>query len=181
VLLKAAAGGGGKGMRNIENDDELLRYFDQGRNEARSAFGDDEVFIEKYLVDPKHIEIQLFGDQHGNIIHLFERDCSIQRRHQKVIEEAPCANIRPETRDEMAAAALRLAHEVGYYSSGTVEFLMDLDQNFYFLEMNTRLQVEHPVTECITGTDLVEWQIRVAEGQPLLMTQDELSIEGHAI
>lgn len=181
VLLKAAAGGGGKGMRNIDNDDELLRFFDQVRNEARSAFGDDEVFIEKYLVDPKHIEIQLFGDQHGNIIHLFERDCSIQRRHQKVIEEAPCANIRPETRDEMAAAALRLAHEVGYYSSGTVEFLMDLDQNFYFLEMNTRLQVEHPVTECITGTDLVEWQIRVAEGQPLLMTQDELSIEGHAI
>ena len=181
VLLKAAAGGGGKGMRQVNSDEEMTELYDTVRSEARSSFGDDEVFIEKYLIDPKHIEIQLFGDQHGNYVHLFERDCSIQRRHQKVVEEAPCAIIQPDTRQKMGEAAISLAREVKYYSSGTVEFLMDKDQNFYFLEMNTRLQVEHPVTEMITGTDLVEWQIRVAEGQPLSLSQQDLSMEGHAI
>ncbi len=181
VLLKAAAGGGGKGMRTIQSDAEMMEMFDRVKSEAKSSFGDDEVFVEKYLVDPKHVEIQLFGDQQGNFVYLFERDCSIQRRHQKVVEEAPCATIRESTRKKMGEAAIRLAREVGYYSSGTVEFLMDRDQHFYFLEMNTRLQVEHPVTELITGTDLVEWQIRVAEGENLPLTQDELSIEGHAI
>ena len=181
VLLKAAAGGGGKGMRQVNSDEEMTDLYETVRSEARSSFGDDEVFIEKYLIDPKHIEIQLFGDQRGNYVHLFERDCSIQRRHQKIIEEAPCAIIHPETRQKMGAAAISLAREVDYYSSGTVEFLMDKDQNFYFLEMNTRLQVEHPVTEMITGTDLVEWQIRVAEEQPLPLFQEDLNIQGHAI
>jgi len=181
VLLKAAAGGGGKGMRTIRSDAEMKEMYDRVKSEAKSSFGDEEVFIEKYLVDPKHVEIQLFGDQQGNQVYLFERDCSIQRRHQKVIEEAPCAIIRESTRNKMGEAAIRLAREVGYYSSGTVEFLMDKDQNFYFLEMNTRLQVEHPVTELITGTDLVEWQIRVAEGESLPRSQNELSIKGHAI
>lgn len=181
VLLKAAAGGGGKGMRTIRSDHEMRELFERVRSEAKTSFDDDLVFIEKYIEDPKHIEIQLFGDQHGNQIHLFERDCSIQRRHQKVIEEAPCAVIKESTRRKMGKAALRLARKVGYYNSGTVEFLMDKDQNFYFLEMNTRLQVEHPVTELITNTDLVEWQIRVAEGEALPMTQDEIKIKGHAI
>lgn len=181
VLLKAAAGGGGKGMRTIHSNDEMNEMYDRVKSEAKSSFGDEEVFIEKYLVDPKHVEIQLFGDQQGNFVYLFERDCSIQRRHQKVIEEAPCAIIRETTRQKMGEAAIRLAREVGYYSSGTVEFLMDKDQQFYFLEMNTRLQVEHPVTELITGTDLVEWQIRVAEGESLPCSQDELRINGHAI
>ncbi|MBY5957095.1 ATP-grasp domain-containing protein [Membranicola marinus] len=181
VLLKAAAGGGGKGMRTIRSDKEMKEMYDRVKSEAKSSFGDEEVFIEKYLEDPKHVEIQLFGDQQGNYVHLFERDCSIQRRHQKVIEEAPCATIRSSTRQKMGKAAIRLAQEVGYFSSGTVEFLMDRDQNFYFLEMNTRLQVEHPVTELITGTDLVKWQILVAEGKPLPRSQDELRIDGHAI
>lgn len=181
VLLKAAAGGGGKGMRTVHSAEEMREVYDRVRSEAQSSFGDDEVFIEKYLVDPKHVEIQLFGDQQGHHVHLFERDCSIQRRHQKVVEEAPCPVIQKSTREKMGQAAVRLAQEVGYFSSGTVEFLMDKEQNFYFLEMNTRLQVEHPVTELITGTDLVEWQIRVAEGESLPVTQDELSISGHAI
>ncbi len=181
VLLKAAAGGGGKGMRRANNDTELKELFEVVRSEAKSAFGNDDLFIEKYLVDPKHIEIQIFGDQHGNFVHLFERDCSIQRRHQKVIEEAPCAIIKPRTREKMTEAAISLAREVKYYSSGTVEFLMDQDQNFYFLEMNTRLQVEHPVTEMITGTNLVEWQIKVAEGQSLPLRQSQISVSGHAI
>src|SRR5690606_26850043 len=177
VLLKAAAGGGGKGMRTVRNDEEMKELYDRVKSEAKSSFGDDEVFVEKYLVDPKHVEIQLFGDQQWNFVYLFVRYCSIQRRHQKVIEEAPCATIWATTRQKMGDAAIRLAREVGYYSSGTVEFLMDTDQNFYFLEMNTRLQVEHPVTELITGTDLVKWQIQVAEGENLPRTQDELSIE----
>src|SRR5690606_9273413 len=181
VLLKASAGGGGKGMRTIHSDMEMEQVFDRVRSEAETSFGDGEVFIEKYIANPKHVEIQLFGDQQGNYVHLFERDCSIQRRHQKVIEEAPCGVIKEETRENMAAAAIRLARAVNYYSSGTVEFLMDRDQNFYFLEMNTRLQVEHPVTELITRTDLVEWQILVADGQSLPIKQNEIQIIGHAI
>lgn len=181
VLLKAAAGGGGKGMRTVHNQEEMKASFELVKSEARSFFGDDSVFVEKYIVRPKHVEIQIFGDQQGHLVHLFERDCSIQRRHQKVAEEAPCAAIRENTREKMTAAALRLARQVNYYSSGTVEFLMDENQDFYFLEMNTRLQVEHPVTELITGTDLVEWQILVADGQPLPLRQEELRIEGHAI
>lgn len=181
VLLKAAAGGGGKGMRTVHNPKEMKASFDLVKSEARSFFGDDAVFVEKYIVHPKHVEIQIFGDQEGNLVHLYERDCSIQRRHQKIAEEGPCATIRENTRERMTAAALRLARQVRYYSSGTVEFLMDKNQNFYFLEMNTRLQVEHPVTEMITGTDLVEWQILVADGQPLPLLQEELSMEGHAI
>ena len=181
VLLKASAGGGGKGMRTIHSDMEMEQVFDRVRSEAETSFGDSEVFIEKYIANPKHVEIQLFGDQQGNYVHLFERDCSIQRRHQKVMEEAPCAVIKEETRENMAAAAIRLARAVNYYSSGTVEFLMDRDQNFYFLEMNTRLQVEHPVTELITRTDLVEWQILVADGQSLPIKQNEIQIIGHAI
>src|SRR5699024_7672889 len=144
-------------------------------------FGDDSVFIKKYIVHPKHVEIQIFGDQQAHPVHLIERDCSIQRRHQKVCAEAPCANIRQKRREIMTAAALRLATPVNYYSSGTVECLMDKNQDFYFLEMNTRLQVEHPVTEMITGTDLVEWQILVAQGQPLPFPQEEIHIQGHAI
>lgn len=181
VLLKAAAGGGGKGMRQVNSRKEMQELYDTVRSEALNFFGDEEVFIEKYLVNPKHIEIQLFGDQHGNYVHLFERDCSIQRRHQKIIEEAPCMILSPQTRERMGEAAIALAREVNYYNSGTVEFLMDKDQNFYFLEMNTRLQVEHPVTEMITGTDLVEWQIRIAEGHPLPLRQEEIKINGHAI
>jgi len=181
VLLKAAAGGGGMGMRRVDQPGELKEYFPRVKGEAKSYFGDETIFIEKFIEDPKHIEIQIFGDKNGHLIHLFERDCSIQRRHQKVLEEAPCSLIRPETRTKMAEAALRLARQVNYYSSGTVEFLMDKNQNFYFLEMNTRLQVEHPVTEMITGTDLVEWQIRVADGQPLPCRQEDLIINGHAI
>lgn len=181
VLLKAAAGGGGKGMRTIRGEKEMRASFHLVKGEAESAFGDGSVFVEKYIVRPKHVEIQIFGDQHGNLVSLFERDCSIQRRHQKVIEEAPCAVIREETRRKMGAAALRLAEAVDYYSSGTLEFLMDEEQNFYFLEMNTRLQVEHPVTELITGTDLVEWQLLVADGQPLPKKQEDLNLRGHAI
>ncbi|WP_236975811.1 acetyl-CoA carboxylase biotin carboxylase subunit [Membranihabitans maritimus] len=181
VLLKAAAGGGGKGMRTIHSGKELKEVFDIVKSEALSSFGNDDVFIEKYIPNPKHVEIQVFGDQHGNCVHLYERDCSIQRRHQKVVEEAPCAIIEPATRKKMCNAALRLAEQCNYYSSGTVEFLMDESQNFYFLEMNTRLQVEHPVTEMITGVDLVEWQIKIAEGQKLPLQQDEINIHGHAI
>lgn len=181
VLLKAAAGGGGMGMRRADDPKELEEYFLRVKSEAKSFFGDETIFLEKFIENPKHIEIQIFGDQKGNLIHLYERDCSIQRRHQKVLEEAPCATILPETRTKMTEAALRLARQVNYYSSGTVEFLMDKNQNFYFLEMNTRLQVEHPVTEMITGTDLVEWQIRVADGQPLPCRQENIEPNGHAI
>ena len=181
VLLKAASGGGGKGMRQVNSSEEMQELYDTVRSEAQNFFGDEEVFIEKYLVNPKHIEIQLFGDQNGNYVHLFERDCSIQRRHQKIIEEAPCTILSPLTRERMGEAAIALAREVNYYNSGTVEFLVNEEQDFYFLEMNTRLQVEHPVTEMITGTDLVEWQIRIAEGHPLPLRQEEIKINGHAI
>jgi acetyl/propionyl-CoA carboxylase alpha subunit len=181
ILIKASAGGGGKGMRlvhRIEDFDEQIRM---AQNEARSAFGDDAVFMEKYVTAPRHIEIQVLGDMHGNIVYLFERECSIQRRHQKLVEEAPSAILTPELRKQMGESAVAVAKACGYYSAGTVEFLVDDKLNYYFLEMNTRLQVEHPVTELITGIDLVKEQIKVARGEKLSFTQSELNIKGHAI
>ncbi len=181
VLIKAAAGGGGKGMRIVHDPGEFKRALRGARSEAESAFGDGRVFIEKYIEEPRHIEFQILADQHGNTIHLFERECSIQRRHQKVIEEAPSSILTPAVRQKMGEAAVRAAASCGYTNAGTVEFLVDTDLNYYFMEMNTRLQVEHPVTEWITGIDLVAEQIRVAEGQPLDLAQDDLSMHGHAI
>lgn len=181
VLLKAAAGGGGKGMRIVESADTFADQLQRAQSEARSAFGDDSVFVEKYVSSPRHIEIQLIGDQHGNVVYLFERECSVQRRHQKLVEEAPSSCLTPEIRRAMGEAAVRVAKACGYYNMGTVEFLVDDQLNYYFLEMNTRLQVEHTVTELITGLDLVRHQIRVAEGHPLPFTQEELQIRGHAI
>lgn len=181
VLIKASAGGGGKGMRLVENPDEFEQQMRLAQNEARSSFGNDAVFVEKFVLKPRHIEIQVFADNHGNVVHLFERECSIQRRHQKIIEEAPSALLTSELRDRMGAAAISVCKACDYSGAGTVEFLVDANYDFFFLEMNTRLQVEHPVTEQITGTDLVEWQIRVARGEKLPMKQEELSINGHAI
>lgn len=181
VLIKASAGGGGKGMRLVEREEDLEEQMKLAQSEARSSFGDDAVFVEKFVTKPRHIEIQVFADNHGNYVHLFERECSIQRRHQKVIEEAPSAVLTPELREEMGQAAIAVAKACNYSGAGTVEFLLDADLNFYFLEMNTRLQVEHPVTEEITGLDLVEWQIRVARGEQLPKKQEELSIKGHAM
>jgi acetyl-CoA carboxylase biotin carboxylase subunit len=181
VLIKASAGGGGKGMRLVEREEDLEEQMKLAQSEARSSFGDDAVFVEKFVTKPRHIEIQVFADNHGNYVHLFERECSIQRRHQKVIEEAPSAVLTPELREEMGQAAIAVAKACDYSGAGTVEFLLDADLNFYFLEMNTRLQVEHPVTEEITGLDLVEWQIRVARGEELPKKQEELSIKGHAM
>lgn len=181
VLIKASAGGGGKGMRLVQSSSEFAEQMRMAQNEARSSFGDDAVFIEKFVTKPRHIEIQVFADRHGNAVYLFERECSIQRRHQKVVEEAPSVVLTPELRKEMGEAAVAVCQACNYEGAGTVEFLLDGDLNFYFLEMNTRLQVEHPVTEEITGTDLVEWQIRVARGERLPKLQDELSINGHAI
>jgi acetyl-CoA carboxylase biotin carboxylase subunit len=181
ILIKASAGGGGKGMRLVERSDEFAEQMRMAQNEARSSFGDDAVFIEKFVTKPRHIEIQVFADQMGNTVYLFERECSIQRRHQKVIEEAPSAVLTPELRKAMGEAAVNVCKACNYEGAGTVEFLLDAEMNFYFLEMNTRLQVEHPVTEEITGLDLVEWQVRVARGERLPKLQDELSINGHAI
>ncbi|MEM6647584.1 MAG: acetyl-CoA carboxylase biotin carboxylase subunit [Bacteroidota bacterium] len=181
VLIKAAAGGGGKGMRIVHAAGDFARAFETAQREAHAAFGDGRVFVEKYIVEPRHIEFQILADQHGTTLHLFERECSIQRRHQKVIEEAPSAVLTPEVRERMGAAAIQSAQSVDYVGAGTVEFLIDLDLNFYFMEMNTRLQVEHPVTEAITGLDLVAEQIRIAEGEPLGYTQADLRIHGHAI
>lgn len=181
VMLKASAGGGGKGMRIVHKSADLEGEFQRAASEALSAFGDDAVFIEKYIGSPRHIEVQVLGDHHGNTRYLFERECSIQRRHQKVIEEAPASNLRPEVRQALGEAAVRVAKSCDYTNAGTVEFLMDEHQHFYFLEMNTRLQVEHPVTECITGLDLVEWQIRIARGEELPFRQEDLRIQGHAI
>ncbi|WP_298902828.1 acetyl-CoA carboxylase biotin carboxylase subunit [uncultured Psychroserpens sp.] len=181
ILIKASAGGGGKGMRIVEKESEFESQMDRAISEAVNAFGDGSVFIEKYVTSPRHIEIQVMADTHGNIIHLFERECSIQRRHQKVVEEAPSSVLTPKLRAEMGEAAVRVARACDYVGAGTVEFLLDDDHNFYFLEMNTRLQVEHPVTEIITNTDLVELQIRVARGETLPIKQDDLKIHGHAL
>ncbi len=181
VLIKASAGGGGKGMRLVENSGEFLEQMKLAQNEARSSFGNDAVFIEKFVTEPRHIEIQVFADRMGNTVYLFERECSIQRRHQKVVEEAPSAIVTPELRKQMGEAAVAVCKACNYEGAGTVEFLLDANLDFFFLEMNTRLQVEHPVTEEITGLDLVEWQIRVARGEQLPKTQEELSINGHAI
>ncbi|WP_319528949.1 acetyl/propionyl/methylcrotonyl-CoA carboxylase subunit alpha [uncultured Cohaesibacter sp.] len=181
VMIKASAGGGGKGMRIAWNDAEAREGFQLARSEAKSSFGDDRCFIEKYVVGPRHIEIQVLADSHGHAIHLNERECSIQRRNQKVIEEAPSSFLDPQTRKAMGDQAVALAKAVGYQSAGTVEFIVDKDKNFYFLEMNTRLQVEHPVTELITGVDLVEQMIRIAAGEPLALTQEDVGINGWAI
>ncbi|MCS6905442.1 MAG: biotin carboxylase N-terminal domain-containing protein, partial [Bacteroidia bacterium] len=181
VLIKASAGGGGKGMRIVEKKEDFVEQMQRAQSEALSAFGDGSVFIERWIASPKHIEIQVLADHYGNIVYLFERECSIQRRHQKVIEEAPSAVLTPELRQKMGEAAVNVCKAAGYTNAGTVEFLLDGDKNFYFLEMNTRLQVEHPVTEMITGLDLVELQIRIAEGHPLPFNQEDLKINGHAI
>ena len=181
ILIKASAGGGGKGMRVVEKDSELASQMSTAISEATAAFGDGSVFIEKYVASPRHIEIQVMADNHGNVIHLFERECSIQRRHQKVVEEAPSVVLTPQLREEMGQAAIKVAKACNYRGAGTVEFLLDDQLNFYFLEMNTRLQVEHPVTELISGTDLVELQIRVARGEKLSIAQEDLSIKGHAL
>ncbi|MBI9041849.1 acetyl/propionyl/methylcrotonyl-CoA carboxylase subunit alpha [Lutibacter sp.] len=181
ILIKASAGGGGKGMRTVENETDLEIQMKRAISEAISAFGDGSVFVEKYISSPRHIEIQILADSFGNTLHFFERECSIQRRHQKVIEEAPSSILTPEIRTKMGEAAIKVAKSCNYIGAGTVEFLMDADLNFYFLEMNTRLQVEHPVTELITGFDLVELQIKIARGEKLLIKQEDLKINGHAL
>ncbi|WP_418604344.1 acetyl-CoA carboxylase biotin carboxylase subunit [Hwangdonia sp.] len=181
ILIKASAGGGGKGMRVVEKESDLESQMKRAISEATSAFGDGSVFIEKYVSSPRHIEIQIVADSHGNILHFFERECSIQRRHQKVVEEAPSSVLTPELREKMGEAAIKVAESCDYLGAGTVEFLLDENHNFYFLEMNTRLQVEHPVTEIICGVDLVELQIRVARGEALQINQKDLKIKGHAL
>ena len=180
VLVKASAGGGGKGMRRVDRPEDLDEAVAAAKREAASSFGDDTVFVERYLEQARHVEVQVFGDTHGNVVHLFERECSIQRRHQKVVEESPSPGITDDLRDQMTSAAVSLASEIGYVGAGTVEFMVAGDE-FFFLEMNTRLQVEHPVTEAITGLDLVQWQIRVAQGEPLPLRQDQITATGHAI
>lgn len=181
VLIKASAGGGGKGMRVVYAEAELEEQMQLAVSEATSAFGDGSVFIEKFVTSPRHIEIQVLGDKLGNIVYLFERECSVQRRHQKVVEEAPSAVVSPEMRRQMGEAAVKVAQSVNYTGAGTVEFIVNENLDFYFLEMNTRLQVEHPVTEMITGIDLVKEQIRIAEGLPISFKQEELTIDGHSI
>jgi len=181
ILIKASAGGGGKGMRIVEQEKDLESQMKRAISEATSAFGDGSVFIEKYVTSPRHIEIQVMADSHGNILHFFERECSVQRRHQKVVEEAPSSILTPELREEMGIAATKVAKACDYLGAGTVEFLMDADHKFYFLEMNTRLQVEHPVSELISGVDLVELQIRIARGEELKIKQEDLKITGHAL
>jgi 3-methylcrotonyl-CoA carboxylase alpha subunit len=181
VLIKASAGGGGKGMRIVREPAELAAAIASAKREAASSFGDDHLLIEKYLLRPRHVELQVFADTHGNCVHLFERDCSVQRRHQKVLEEAPAPGMTVQRRRQMGSAAVAAARAVGYVGAGTVEFILDSEGEFYFMEMNTRLQVEHPVTEMITGLDLVEWQLRIAGGEPLPLAQEQLAIGGHAI
>jgi acetyl-CoA carboxylase biotin carboxylase subunit len=181
ILIKASAGGGGKGMRVVEKEEDFVSQMDRAISEATNAFGDGSVFIEKYVTKPRHIEIQIMADSHDNVLYIFERECSIQRRHQKVVEEAPSSILTPEKRKEMGEAAVKVARACDYLGAGTVEFLMDGDLNFYFLEMNTRLQVEHPVSEMISGLDLVELQIKVAQGEVLEMKQEDLQIKGHAM
>ncbi|XP_019358905.1 PREDICTED: methylcrotonoyl-CoA carboxylase subunit alpha, mitochondrial [Gavialis gangeticus] len=180
VMIKAVRGGGGKGMRIAHSEKEFLDQLESARREAKKSFNDDAMLIEKFVDNPRHVEVQVFGDQHGNAVYLFERDCSVQRRHQKIIEEAPGPGIGPEVRKKLGEAAVRATKAVKYVGAGTVEFIMDSQHNFYFMEMNTRLQVEHPVTEMITGTDLVEWQLRVAAGEKIPLAQEEISLRGHA-
>ncbi len=180
VLVKAAAGGGGKGMRRVDREADFLDAFAGAKREAAAAFGNDACYVEKWILQPKHVEIQVLADTHGNAVHLFERDCSVQRRHQKVVEESPCAVLRDDVRQAMGEVAVKAARAVDYVGAGTVEFLLDVKQDFYFLEMNTRLQVEHPVTEFVTGVDLVEQQIRIAAGHPMSVSQDTLRQHGHA-
>ncbi len=180
VILKAASGGGGRGMRVVEDESYIENAYLAASAEAESAFGDPRVYMEKYIEKPRHVEVQILGDKHGNVIHLGERDCSLQRRHQKLIEESPAAILDENTRKRLHETAVKAAKAIGYYSAGTIEFLVDKDLNFYFMEMNTRLQVEHPVTEMVTGIDLVEWMLRVEEGEKI-PPQDEIKIKGHAI
>jgi acetyl-CoA carboxylase, biotin carboxylase subunit len=181
VMLKASAGGGGKGIRIVRGEGELLAAAARARGEARGAFADDRIYVEKYLEEPRHIEVQVFGDSHGNVVHIGERECSMQRRHQKVIEERPSPLLDDALREKMGAAAVRAARAIGYENAGTIEFLVDKGRNFYLLEMNTRLQVEHPVTELTSGLDLVRWQLLVAQGEPLPLKQEQIRHEGHAI
>lgn len=181
IMIKASAGGGGKGMRIVQNENEFEEQMKRAVSEAKNSFSDDAVFVEKFINNPKHIEVQILGDQHGNVLYLFERECSVQRRNQKVIEEAPAMLMTPEQRKKIGEAAVNVAKSCDYYGAGTVEFIADENLNFYFLEMNTRLQVEHPVTEMITGLDLVKEQIKIAEGKPLSIKQEDLFINGHSI
>ncbi|HEX4825185.1 MAG TPA: acetyl-CoA carboxylase biotin carboxylase subunit [Candidatus Polarisedimenticolaceae bacterium] len=181
VLVKASAGGGGRGMRVVPEPDELPRLLEAARTEAFASFGVPDVYMEKYLVQPRHIEVQVFGDTHGNLLHLFERECSIQRRHQKLLEESPSTALDEALRARMTEAALRAASAVNYVNAGTIEFLLDVTGDFYFIEMNTRIQVEHPVTEMVTGIDLIKEQLRVAAGEPISFGQDDLKLQGHAV
>jgi len=181
IIIKASAGGGGRGMKVVHSEASLSNAFSMCKSEAGAAFGDDTVFIEKFLVEPRHIEVQVLGDTHGNLVHLFERECSMQRNNQKVLEEAPSPSLDAETREKICAAGVAAAAAVDYVGAGTIEFLMHADKSFYFMEMNTRIQVEHPVTEWITGVDLIEWQIRVAAGETLDFAQENIKMKGHAI
>lgn len=181
VILKASAGGGGRGMRIVEKAETIERHFKSASDEALAAFGNGDMFIEKYLENPKHLEFQIMGDKHGHVVHLGERECSLQRKHQKIVEEAPSASVTPKMRAEMGELAVRFAKAIGYYSAGTIEFIMDEDGSYFFMEMNTRIQVEHPVTEMVTGVDLVDWQIKVALGEKLTLKQEDIQIDGWAI
>jgi acetyl-CoA carboxylase biotin carboxylase subunit len=181
VAVKASAGGGGKGIRIVSKEEDLMDVLDMARNEAKAAFGSPEIYIEKYIQSPRHIEVQILADEHGNVVHLGERDCSIQSRHQKLLEEAPSPALTPQIREKITEAAISLVRKVGYTNAGTVEFLLDEEGNFYFMEMNARLQIEHPVTEALTGIDLVKQQIAIAAGEPLPFSQSEITIHGHAI
>ncbi|KAK3584130.1 hypothetical protein CHS0354_035210 [Potamilus streckersoni] len=181
VIIKATAGGGGKGMRIVYSEGSLINMYELARSEALSAFGNGEVYIEKFIENPRHIEVQILGDKDGNVIHLGERDCSIQRKNQKIIEEAPAPNISEKLRNDIREAAVKLAKKINYYSAGTMEFLMDKNENFYFMEMNSRVQVEHPVTEMITGVDIVKEQIRISSGSKLSIRQEDVKFNGHAI
>ncbi len=181
VIIKASAGGGGRGMRVAHNEISLRSSIKAAQSEAEAAFKDGTIFIEKYIEEPRHVEVQLLGDKFGNMVHLYERDCSLQRRHQKLVEESPCPIIDQETRESICASAVRLAKEANYYSAGTCEFIMDKEHKFYFMEVNTRIQVEHPVTELVTGVDLIKWQLKIAAGEKLTLTQNDIKQTGHAI